>query len=216
MTIDRNLENPPRRHRPSFGRPRSERGPLDLFDTPPKALYPLLHHEPLLAGVTDICEPCCGLGNLVYAMRGRGIVVHASDVLDRGCPDSTTLDFFDMKAPPGHCRVLLTNPPFRASMDMIEHALAIGFDVVIVLAKVGFLNTLDRFHRLHAPGHLRRVFPLAERLQDMHDANFTGERASQSQLHAWLTIDRHYRGAATVVPISIGAPAAHMPWGITS
>lgn len=201
----------PRRHRPSFGRSRAIRG-LDLFDTPPKALGPLFAHEPLLANVTSVCEPFVGKGNLAYAMRKRGIEVHASDIIDRGCLDAAVIDFFTMTEPPAACRVIVTNPPFRRSMEFIEHALAIGFDVVAFLAKIGFLCTADRFERLHKPGHLRRVHTLAERLQDMHDAAFIGKRASQSQLHAWLVLDRRYRGPATIVPVSIANPAARMPW----
>jgi hypothetical protein len=166
----------------------------------------------LLIGVAETCEPCAGEGNLVYAMRARGITVHASDIIDRGCFNARVLDFFAMQAPPANCRVMLTNPPFRRSMEMIEHALAIGFDTVIVLAKLGFLCTADRYLRLHMPGHLRRVYVLAERLQDMHDRNFVGKRASQSQVHAWLVIDRNYRGAATIVPVSINEPTARMSW----
>jgi hypothetical protein len=145
-------------------------------------------------------------------MRMRGLVVHASDILDRGCSDSAVRDFFTMTAPPPNCRLLLSNPPFARSMEAIEHALAIGFDVVIFLAKLSFLCTADRFERLHKPGHLRRVHVLAERLQDMHDAAFTGERASQSQVHAWLVIDRNYRGPAVINPVSINEPSACMPW----
>jgi hypothetical protein len=52
--------------RPSFGRSKEERG-LDQFDTPPIALAPLFEHEPLLKGVTAVCEPFCGLGNLTIA-----------------------------------------------------------------------------------------------------------------------------------------------------
>jgi hypothetical protein len=95
-----------RRRHPSFGRPRAERG-LDQFDTPPVALGPLFEHEPLLAGVTTVAEPFCGKGNLVVAMRERGLTVFASDILDRGCPGSTVLDFRAMtKRPPG-CGVLI-------------------------------------------------------------------------------------------------------------
>ena len=85
--------------RPSFGRSRKQRGD-DLFDTPPVALAPLFAHEPLLAGVMTICEPFCGKGNLVTAMRARGLTVIASDKNARGCPDSTVLDFLTMTAPP--------------------------------------------------------------------------------------------------------------------
>ena len=93
---------------PSLGRSRAVRG-LDLFDTPPVALGPLFEHEPLLAGVTTVAEPFCGKGNLVVAMRERGLTVFASDILDRGCPGSTVLDFRAMTERPPGCDVLISN-----------------------------------------------------------------------------------------------------------
>ena len=152
------------RGRPSFGRTRAERG-RDQFDTPPIALEPLFEHEPLLAGVTTVCEPFAGKGNLVTAMRARGLIVHASDIEDRGCPDSTVLDFFAMTSRPQGCDVLLSNPPFSIAMEIIEHAWRLGFRLVILLMEPSFLFTADRFQRIHPRGHLRRIYPLAERLR---------------------------------------------------
>jgi hypothetical protein len=130
--------------RPSFGRSKSERG-LDQFDTPPIALGPLFEHEPLLAGVTSICEPFCGKGNLVIAMRARGLTVHASDISDRGCPDSTVLDFLAMTQKP--CDVLLSNCPYARAMDFIEHALnVLKFRIVILLLSPSFLFSLRCFY----------------------------------------------------------------------
>ena len=214
MTILSNTPGNSKRRRPSFGRPRSIRG-LDLFDTPPRVLKPLFEHEPLLARVSSVCEPFCGRGNLVLAMRARGIQVHAADIRDRGCPNSLVCDFFKMTERPTDCRLLLSNPPFSRAMAAIEHALAIGFDVVIFLLKVGFLNTAERFERLHKPGHLRRVHILSERIQDMHDANFVGKKASQSQVHAWFVIHRNHYGPAMINPVSINKPTEHMPWADT-
>ena len=97
-------------------------------------------------------------------------------------------------------------------MEFIEHALALEFRVVVLLLKLSFLCTLERFERVQKPGRLRRVHVLAERLQDMHDANFTGEKASQSQVHAWFVLDRDYCGPATISPVSINAPDVRMPW----
>ena len=87
------MRAPSSRRRPSFGRPRAVRG-LDLFDSPPIALEPLFEHEPLLSGIRTVAEPACGKGNLVIAMRARGITVHASDIINRDCPNSTVLDFY--------------------------------------------------------------------------------------------------------------------------
>ena len=197
--------------RPSPGRSQSERG-LDQFDTPPIALGPLFEHEPLLAGVTTVVEPFCGLGNLVIAMRARGLVVHASDIQDRGCPDSTVIDFLAMTERPASCDVLLSNPPYAKTMKIIEHAWALGFRLIVFLLQTSFVHTADRFERMHKTGRLRRIHVLAERLLDMHDANFTGEKASQSQVHAWFVFDRDYCGPATINPVSIHRPATRMPW----
>ena len=117
-------------NRPSFGRALSIRG-FDLFDTPKEALDPLFVHEPLLAGVTSVSEPFCGKGNLVTAMRERGIKVFASDIFDRGCPYAGVFDFFDMTKAP--CPLLLSNPPYSQATVMFEHAFKIGFCTVIFL-----------------------------------------------------------------------------------
>jgi hypothetical protein len=208
------LDPTPSRRRPSFGRSRAVRG-LDLFDTPPIALAPLFEHEPLLAGVTTVAEPFCGKGNLVIAMRARGIVVYASDILDRGCPDSSVLDFFAMTERPPDCDVLISNCAYASTMDFIEHALTLGFRVVVLLLKLSFLCTIERFERLHRPGHLRRVHVLVERLQEMHDAAHLakgGKKAGQPGVHAWFVLDRDYCGPAIINPVSINRPAERMPW----
>src|SRR4029077_13253993 len=106
--------------------------------------------------------------NLVIAMRQRGPVVHASDIVDRGCPDSTVLDFLKMTERPAGCDVLLSNPPYRKAMQYIEHALKLKFRVIALLLKVNFMCTSERYERLHKLGHLRQIHVFAERLQDMH------------------------------------------------
>jgi hypothetical protein len=188
---------------------------LDQFDTPPVALEPLFVHEPLLAGVKSIGEHFCGKGNLVLPMRARGIQVYASDIVDRGCPDSKVVDFLKMTKRPPDCDVLLTNPAYDRAMDYLEHAWRLGYRVVIFLHEPRFLHTADRYERLHKPGHLVRYYPIAERLQDMHDAAYLaagGEKSSQSRLHAWYVFDRDYCGPAATIPMSINDPTAHMPW----
>ena len=144
-------EDMTKRNRPSLGRSRAARG-FDQFDTPPIALEPLFAHEPLLADVTRVCEPFCGLGNLVIAIRRRGLVVHASDIVNRGCPDSTVLDFFEMTERPPGCDVLLSNSPFAEAMRIIEHALALGFRIIVLLLKANFTSTAERYERLHKLG----------------------------------------------------------------
>ena len=100
-------------------------------------------------------------------------------------------------------------------MKAIEHAFAIGFELVIFLMKITFLHTADRLERLHAKGHLRRVLVIAERLQNMHDAAHVargGNLVSQSGTYAWFVLDSTYRGPTTIVPVSLHQPSLRMPW----
>ena len=66
----------------------------------------------------------------------RGITVYASDIEYRKCPDSTVLDFLLLRQRPAwDCDVLVSNPPFAEAMEIIEHAFALGFRIVILLLK---------------------------------------------------------------------------------
>ena len=51
----------------------------------------------------------------VEALRAR--FAEASDIVDRGCPDSTVLDFLAMTARPPDCDTLLSNPPYGDAMN---------------------------------------------------------------------------------------------------
>ena len=86
--------------------------------------------------------------------------------------------------------------------------------MTVLLLKLSFLCTDERYERLHPRGHLRRVHVLAERLQGMHAAHIAagGKKGSQTQVHAWFVFDRDYCGPATINPVSIHRPAARMPW----
>ena len=88
---------------PSFGRTLTVRG-LDMFDTPPIARWPpSFAHEPLLRGVTAVCEPFCGAGNLGDGDAGPRHLPCTRPIFSRGA-QLRRLDFFDMAAAP--CPVL--------------------------------------------------------------------------------------------------------------
>ena len=100
----------------------------------------------------------------------------------------------EMRAPARHCTCSTRN---RGRAGRCQPA-------------TSFLCTAAQFERLHRPGHLRRVHVRpGGALQDMHDANYTGEKAGQSQVHAWFVIDRGYCGPAMINPVSIYKPCRH-------
>jgi hypothetical protein len=119
---------------------------------------------------------------------------------------------------PAGCDILLSNPPFGIAMEIIEHAWRLEFRLVVLLMEPSFLFSADRFERIHPHGHLCRIYPLAERLKDMHDANHIangGKKGSQPRMHCWYVFDRDYCGHATTIPVSINDPTARMPWQTT-
>ena len=104
------------------------------------------------------------------AMRGHGPTVHASDIEYRGCPDSTVLDFLEM-TDGRRLRCAGVESALRQGHGNDRARLRLGFRVVILLLKANFAEHRGALRATAPRGHLRRVHVLAERLQDMHDAN---------------------------------------------
>jgi len=184
------------RHSYQSGRASSiERGD-DCYDSPPVAVYALLKVERL---PQRIWEPACGKGNIVLPLRAAGHNVVATDLNDRGCPDS--LNGVDFLLP---CRrisdAVITNPPFALAEKFVATALERA-PLVIMLLRLAFMESERRSYLLDT-GKLARVHVFARRLPMMHRAGWQGPRASSAMALAWFVWDRHHKGAATIDRIS--------------
>lgn len=65
----------------------------------------------IIRALGAVWEPACGSGDLVRPIREMGIPCSASDLIDRGCPDSWQADYFSClksRAPS-----IITNPPYN-------------------------------------------------------------------------------------------------------
>lgn len=58
----------------------------------------------------SVWEPACGNGALVMPIRSAGIPCSASDIVDRGCPDSWVADYYTCLK--SRARAIITNPPY--------------------------------------------------------------------------------------------------------
>lgn len=85
----------------------------DFYPTgQPEAIRALLAHDgDAIRACGSVWEPACGGGALVRPIRAAGIPCCASDLIDRGCPDSWQADFFTCLR--SRSRAIITNPPYN-------------------------------------------------------------------------------------------------------
>ena len=92
-----------------------------------------------------------------------------------------------------------------------QHALALGIRVVVLLLKTFiFVPTRSVSSACTSPAICGASTSWPSNFQDMHDANYTGKKAGQSQVHAWFVFDQDC-GPATINPVSLHRPTARMP-----
>jgi hypothetical protein len=182
-------------HSCQTGRSPLKEHPADLYDTNPVAVHALLKVEKL---PHLIWEPACGVGNIVKILRDAGHQVIASDLNNRGCPDSmSAIDFlFPLVVPIIECDAIVTNPPYSLAEEFVYTALERA-SLVIMLLRLAFYESTRRARLLDSAG-LIRIHVFANRLPMMHRAGWTGRRASSAMAFAWFVWSRNHTGPTTI------------------
>ena len=118
-----------------------EREKDDYYATEPKAIYKLCEVEKF---TPTVWECACGDGQMVKVLKEIGYEVVASDIVDRGCPNTTIADF--LKTVTNHNLDIITNPPYKYAKEFVEHALDISKDgnKVAMFLKLTFLESKSR------------------------------------------------------------------------
>ena len=172
----------------------SGRAPLadhrdDFYATPSEAVLALLRAETI---PKYIWEPACGDGAIVILLRHAGHDVFASDLVDRGCPNSQSRIDFLMERDARHYDAIITNPPYALAKQFVAHALELA-PKVIMLLRLAFLEGVGRSSILDG-GKLARVHVFRNRLPMMHRDGWAGKRSSSSIAFAWFVWDRGHKG----------------------
>lgn len=170
-----------------------ERGD-DLYQTPPEALTALLAVEELPVGVW---EPACGPGAIARALRSRGHVVYATDLVDYASPDqdASGWDFLLQAQMPIGAQAIITNPPYKHAADFARKAIDLS-PLVIMLLRLAFLEGVRRSDIIDK--HLSRVHVFKNRLPMMHREGWTGKKASSAIPFAWFVWDASHIGPCVV------------------
>jgi hypothetical protein len=176
----------------------SRRAPMhehrgDCYDTPEVAVRALLEHIKL---PRVIWEPACGTGNIVRVLRQAGHFVIATDLNDRGCPDSQSRIDFLLPNPRNNIGAIVTNPPFSLAQHFVEVALERA-PLVVMLLRLAFIES-ERRSRILDGGMLARILVFAKRLPMMHRANYTGPKANSGMAFAWFVWSKNHFGPTMI------------------
>jgi hypothetical protein len=176
--------------------PYAEREP-DLYETPETATRALLAVESFSG---PIWEPAYGRGAIVRVLRQAGHQVIATDLVDRGFPDSIGgVDFLTERCAPKGVQTVITNPPYMHADDFVRHALALVPRVVMLL-RLLFVEGVGRTDILEG-GRLARIHVFRERIQTHRDG-WEGPRNSNPMALAWYVWEQAHKGPPEVHRIS--------------
>jgi hypothetical protein len=177
---------------PQMPRPgREARRTDDFYPTgQPEAIRALLSYDGTrIAAAGGVWEPACGDGALVREIRAAGLGCIATDLVPRGCPDSSVLDFFEFTVSP--CRAIITNPPYDlinardGKGAWLRHSLALpGWDYLALLLSWDWPAA-----RLNGLGAMLDAAPFSWCYLMRWKLDFTGE-GSPPQRNAWFVWDR--------------------------
>lgn len=100
-----------------------KRAENDYYATDPKALELLLEHEKFNHYVW---ECAVGGGHLAKILEEKGFDVKASDIIDRGYPNTKIINFLEILEEKFNDRDIITNPPYKYAQEFVEQALKIS------------------------------------------------------------------------------------------
>ncbi len=153
---------------------RAHRAPssLDYFPTPPwatRALCEFLRgaHWGRRSGQwstrgQSVWEPACGEGFMARPLGEYFNRVRATDVFDYG--GAHLLQDFLQSGPDGLVDWIVTNPPFKLSLQFVERALALASCGVAMLVRTSWLEGASRFRDVFAPTPPTFVLQFSQRV----------------------------------------------------
>lgn len=168
-----------------------EREQHDFYATDPRAIRELLKQKPL---PHVIYECACGAGHLSAELASHGHKVLSSDLIDRGFGVGG-IDFLQVNSLPENCTCILTNPPYKFTLQFIEHSLELlpeGGEAIFLL-NLNILAGKERYKRLYSKKMLKEVYLFSSRLTCAKNGDFAAHSGSAVN-YAWFVFEKGYSG----------------------
>lgn len=142
-----------------------------------------------IAACGSVWEPACGAGDMVRPIRAAGLPCVATDLRDRGCPDSSVADYFAVSE--ALAPAIITNPPYDLinARDgrgrWLRHTLDMpGWDYLALLLSWDWPAA-----KANGLGGMLDAQPFTRAYLMRWKIDFTGE-GSPPQRNAWFVWDR--------------------------
>ena len=166
-----------------------ERQSDDYYATDPDAVVELLKRETFS---NEVWECAVGGGHIAQVLVDNNYFVQASDIIDRGYPETQIVDFLEYNN--SNVDDIVTNPPYKYAKEFVNHALDISWDGVKVamFLKLTFLEGQAR-KELFAKYPPKTVYVFSKRVKCAKDGDFKSITSS-AVAYAWFVWEKGFKG----------------------
>lgn len=174
---------------------KTEREEHDYYATNPVAMEQLLERESFSPVVW---ECAVGGGHLAKVLQEHGYDVICSDLVDRGYPNTVTMDFLEYHTEQAKDVDIITNPPYKCGAAFVRKALSVVQDghKVAFFLRLLFLESAER-KKLFEEYPPKTIYVFSKRVMCAKGGNFESY-ASSSIAYAWFVWEKGYRGETII------------------
>lgn len=166
----------------------------DWYVEPPECVEKLIEVEQYFGN--SILDPCCGKGNIPTVFHKAGYQnIECHDLVNRGIEIPSLQATFkqqDFITSPKDKKwdVIVTNPPFKDAVPIIQEALKVTTCKVCALLRLAFLES-DRRTDFFKQSPLARVWVIKKRLT-MYPGDYQGKKNTGTLAYAWFVFEHGY------------------------
>lgn len=166
----------------------------DFYATEPRAVYSLIEklNEYKIKLPNLIVEPAVGNGKIAEQFENNHNIL-SYDIVDRGYKNTIIKDFFTIDSLPKEPKAIVTNPPYKFSLQFVEHSLNLldKDEFLIMLLKIQFLETKSR-RRLFDKAPPEFVWIFSERIKCLKNDCDNG--ITSAMCYAWYIWKKGFSG----------------------
>lgn len=165
-----------------------ERVAHDYYATEPKALELLLQLETF----NNVWECACGEGHLSEVLKRYNIHSRSSDLIDRGYGE--VYDFLSIENQEWNGDIL-TNPPYKYSLEFVFKALDIipYKSKVVMFMGIQFLEGKKRKYLYETTPPIK-IYVSSSRLNCARNGDFKTFGTNSARCYAWYIWEKGYKG----------------------